>query len=156
MACIQPNTGQMKNNVVYFGRSVSSPQQNTIYFMIPFRYEDFGSPPKDETEAMNEALRSTDETQINNISISITADHTVSADIPTTFGIIIGTGDVLKVSNQSPTYRTSLTLPANKTYVTQVFNNVNLEIPANSWIFVFFSFDNKMSEEHIYINVSFG
>jgi hypothetical protein len=156
MACIQSNTGQTQNSVVFFGAIVPS-DPGSINFMSPFNYLSFSDFPIKDTNALYVSLLLMNGIQINKISISIAVSSSISVKIPINFGIIIGTGDVLKVSKQSPTYKTSLTLPANQTYTTQEFNNVNIEAPANSWMFVSYSFESlPSSPPNIFLNVGFG
>jgi hypothetical protein len=159
MACIQSNTGQTQNSVVFFGAIIPVPSgPGSINFMSPFNYLSFFDFPIDDANALYVSLLLMNGIQINKISISIAVSSSFSVKIPINFGIIIGTGDVLKVSKQSPTYKTSLTFPANQTYTTQEFNNVNIEAPANSWMFVIYSFNESLpsSESNIFLNVGFG
>jgi hypothetical protein len=157
MACIQRNSEQTKNNFIFFGGIIpGGTNPRTENFMIPFQYLPFiNNILTDETGALNGSLHFINETQINNISISIATNFPSPYNISVIVGIIIGTGDILKVSKQSPIYTTSLTLPEGQLYANQVFNNVNLVVPANSWMFVFNSLNEPQFSE-IFLNVSFG
>jgi hypothetical protein len=139
-------------------------EANTKIFMFPYNYFIITSflstyQFKNEFDAMFFVLFSTDEIQINKLSISMASFINEGIELTISFGIIIGTGDILSISKQQPSYTTFLTLPANKKYVNQEFNNINIIIPANSSIFVFCSPNVKIpsaKDSAIIINVSFG